>query len=58
MKKDSLNSENKLVINLSEVPLSSSLGLLAYGDLAFEAWRLKKKQAGIIENIYDSDDKK
>lgn len=38
------DTEDKLQIKLSEIPLKSSLGLLAYGDIAFEAWReLKRK---------------
>lgn len=47
MKKHSENTEKKLTIKLSEIPLESSLGLLAYGDLAFEAWREKKKRANL-----------
>nr|WP_321235880.1 hypothetical protein [uncultured Psychroserpens sp.] len=45
MKKKPLNSESKIVINASDIPLESSLGLLAYGDIAFEAWRELKKQS-------------
>ena len=38
-------SKKVIKIDLLNVPLSSSLGHLAYGDLAFTAWReLKKKQ--------------
>jgi hypothetical protein len=31
-------------IAFSKIPLSSSLGLLAFGDLAFTAWRKAKKE--------------
>ncbi|MBT8263492.1 MAG: hypothetical protein KJO05_11760 [Bacteroidia bacterium] len=31
-------------IDFSNMPLSSSLGHLAYGDLAFTAWRKLKKE--------------
>lgn len=30
-------------INFENMPLSSSLAHLAYGDLAFKAWRKKKR---------------
>ncbi len=53
MKNESLNSDNKLVIELSEIPISSNLGLLAYGDIAFEAWRKKKKEKGMMDHIED-----
>lgn len=34
----------KITINPSEIPVESSLGLLAIGDVAFMAWRdIKKK---------------
>ena len=29
----------------SEIPLESNLGLLAYGDIAFTAWRKLKKES-------------
>ena len=32
----------KKKITLNNVPVSGSLGLLAYGDLAFDAWRKVK----------------
>lgn len=31
------------IIRLPEIPLESNLGLLAYGDVAFTAWRTLKK---------------
>ncbi|MCB0424495.1 MAG: hypothetical protein KDD20_13020 [Mangrovimonas sp.] len=36
-------SDTKMIVNLSEIPLDGSLGLLAYGDVAFVAWRKIKK---------------
>ena len=30
-------------LSLDDIPLSSSLGHLAYGDIAFKLWREKKK---------------
>jgi len=43
------------IYNKISVPLESSLGHLAYGDLAFEAWREKKKQRNIKnKNIVDN----
>ncbi len=45
MKKKVLSSEERLVLRTSEIPLESSLGLLAYGDIAFTAWRALKKQS-------------
>ena len=40
-----LSDEHKLVIKTSEIPIESSLGLLAFGDIAFTAWRELKKQS-------------
>jgi len=37
-------------INISKIPLNSSLGLLAYGDIAFKAWRELKKEYNKKEN--------
>ena len=34
----------RLIIKPSDIPLDSSLGLLAFGDIAFEAWRKLKKR--------------
>jgi len=34
----------KRKIDFSNLPISSSLGYLAYGDLAFTAWRKIKKE--------------
>ncbi|MDT0559039.1 hypothetical protein RM697_10290 [Ichthyenterobacterium sp. W332] len=45
MKNSNSNIEEKLQIELSEIPLKSNLGLLAYGDIAFEAWREIKKKS-------------
>ena len=45
MKKNTLNNKEKLVIKTSEIQLESSLGLLAYGDIAFVAWRELKKRS-------------
>ena len=35
--------KNLKILNFVNMPLSSSLGHLAYGDLAFKAWRKKKE---------------
>lgn len=35
---------DKKQIDASKIPLDSSLGLLAYGDAAFKAWRELKKE--------------
>jgi len=43
-------NEKVVKMNLSEINIDSSLGLLAFGDLAFTAWRQVKKQAGNQEN--------
>lgn len=43
MKEEKINTDNKLTIRLSEIPIESNLGLLAYGDIAFEAWRELKR---------------
>jgi hypothetical protein len=34
--------------SLKNIPVSGSLGLLAFGDLAFEQWRKAKKDNNII----------
>lgn len=39
------SNEDKMVFKTSEIPLESNLGLLAYGDIAFTAWREIKKAA-------------
>ena len=36
--------EGKLRIKVEDFPLESNLGLLAYGDMAFTAWRKLKKE--------------
>lgn len=43
MKKSDTNQDKKLEMNLSKLPLNGNLGLLAYGDIAFEAWRDLKR---------------
>ncbi|MEZ4801812.1 MAG: hypothetical protein R2797_03500 [Gelidibacter sp.] len=44
MKKVQNNIPDKMTISISRIPLESNLGLLAYGDIAFSAWRdLKRK---------------
>jgi hypothetical protein len=37
----------KKEIDFSNMPLTSSLGHLAYGDLAFTAWRKLKKEQNL-----------
>jgi hypothetical protein len=49
-------SKNKF-LNTENIPLNSSLGHLALGDIAFEAWRDLKK-ANNAENQNQSDSKK
>jgi len=45
-----LDKNNKFFeMELSDIPLDSSLGLLALGDVAFEAWREVKKINNIRE---------
>jgi|GEM_PF-2079194 len=44
---DSNNIKDDLKLKLSDIPLESSLGLLALGDVAFEAWREVKKEHNI-----------
>lgn len=34
----------KITIDISRIPIDSSLGLLAYGDIAFTAWRKLKQE--------------
>ena len=36
-------------MDLSTIPLNSSLGHLAYGDIAFKAWRDIKKENNLKE---------
>ncbi len=40
------NKKNK-VIKLDDIPVSSSLGWLAIGDIAFEKWREIKNETNI-----------
>ena len=37
-------------MDFSEIPMDSSLGLLAFGDLAFTAWRRIKKESQKKDN--------
>ena len=37
-------NKKKKEIDFSKMPISSSLGHLAYGDIAFTAWRKIKKE--------------
>ncbi len=37
--------DEKKGVDFSKIPLSSSLGYLAFGDIAFTAWRKRKKEA-------------
>ncbi len=39
-----VKNNKKAISNSSQVTLESSLGLLAFGDIAFTAWRKLKKQ--------------
>lgn len=43
MKNKKKNESDRLIISLSKIPVESNLGLLAYGDIAFAAWREIKK---------------
>lgn len=38
---DNMNRD-EIKIKLLDIPIESSLGLLAYGDIAFRAWRKRK----------------
>ncbi|MGJ8592005.1 MAG: hypothetical protein ACSHXF_05630 [Aquaticitalea sp.] len=44
MKNHENQIDERLTINESNIPLESSLGLLAYGDIAFTAWRKIKRE--------------
>jgi hypothetical protein len=37
-------TKKPMKMNIDNIPLDSSLGLLAYGHLAFTAWRKIKKE--------------
>lgn len=39
-----------LTLKDSDIPLESNLGLLAYGDIAFVAWRKLKKASNKNQN--------
>lgn len=47
MKKEQKDSQKRMMINMSDLPLESSLGMLAYGDIMFTAWRELKKKSGM-----------
>lgn len=44
------SGKKKVEIRLSEIPIDSSLGLLAYGDIAFTEWRKIKKEKNAEES--------
>ena len=50
MEKKAIKKEENVKLDLSEIPLSSSLGLLAYGDIVFKAWRKIKIENREREN--------
>ena len=37
-------NEKSITLDINKIPLNSSLGLLAYGHVAFKAWRKIKKE--------------
>ncbi len=45
-----MKSNNKKILDFSKIPIDSSLGLLAYGDIAFTAWRKLKKDLNKRKN--------
>ena len=47
--KDNTKKEH-LRVKDSDIPLESNLGLLAYGDIAFVAWRNLKKASNKEQN--------
>lgn len=49
--------DNKLKINLSNIPIDSSLGLLAVGDIAFVEWRKIKTAHNAILDAKSKKDK-
>ena len=49
--------DKKMKINLSNIPINSSLGLLAIGDIAFVEWRKIKKKHNIITDLESKEDK-
>lgn len=44
-------------MHITEIPLDGSLGLLAYGDIAFKAWRKLKQEKHAQENKGDDEEK-
>lgn len=43
-------NEEKVKIDISQIPVDGSLGLLAYGDIAFTAWRKIKQESAKNRN--------
>lgn len=43
--------DKKAKVNLSNIPIDSSLGLLAIGDVAFVEWRKLKKANNIVKGV-------
>lgn len=43
-------NDEKLKIDISQIPVDGSLGLLAYGDIAFAAWRKIKQESAKNRN--------
>ncbi len=41
--------DKKLKINLANIPVDGSLGLLALGDIAFVEWRKVKKANNVVK---------
>lgn len=50
MDKNNKTKGLKKDLDFSVIPISSSLGLLAYGDIAFKAWRKLKIETREKEN--------
>lgn len=49
--------DKKMKINLSNIPIDSSLGLLAIGDIAFVEWRKIKTAHNIKLDATDKENK-
>lgn len=53
-----MKSDNKKIkMNLSSIPVDSSLGLLALGDVAFVEWRKIKTAQNVTISIKSKEDK-
>lgn len=50
------DKDAKMKINLSNMSVDSSLGLLAVGDVAFVEWRKVKKAHNIVKGIKVKED--